>query len=363
MTIHIDDIVALTCDLIRFPSTADRPDQLQAVIDYAEQYLATIPNIYVSRSERNGKPALVATLHDTRTPTLILNAHLDVVAAEPQQWEPEVRDGRVYGRGSQDMKGSAAVLLRLFKSLAALEPRPNVGVQFVTDEEIGGMDGTERLANEGWHCAFFIAAEPTDLRICYSHKGGVPTEVVIPGAASHGSKPWEGRNPISVLREGLNRLNQRFPQPDAPTWITTVTPTEIHAGTGSRNQLPAEVRIAFDIRYIPGDTPEMIVETIRECFPGAEVTYRWTPPLNTDPDVPAVQHLAKVVRDVRGVEPEFFREHFGTDARFYGAVGIPAVCIGPTGAGLHQAVEWVDIDSLGQLYGVFERLSMTITAR
>jgi len=335
MTNHVDKIVTLTSDLIRFPSTANRPDQLAAVTDYAEQYLAAIPGLFIERSERNHKPALVATLHNTRSPALMLNAHLDVVAARAEQWEPHIRDGRIYGRGSQDMKGSAAVL-RLLKELAMLDPLPDVGVQFVSDEEIGGADGTARLVDEGWECNFFIAAEPTDLQICYAHKGGMKSELVIGGVAAHGSKPWEGLNPILGLNRGLSKLIERFPQPEAPAWVTTVTPTAIHAGSGSTNQLSPQVRLAFDIRFVPEDAPETIAAAIRDCFPDGKFTYMHTPPLNTVLDTPAVQHVAQIVAQVRGAEAAFFREHFCTDARFYGAAGMPAVCIGPIGAGLHS---------------------------
>lgn len=357
MNNHVDEIVALTSDLICFPSTADRPDQLAAVIEYAEQYLAAIPGLFIERSERNNKPAIVATLHNTHAPALLLNAHLDVVAARADQWEPHVRDGRIYGRGSQDMKGSGAVLLRLLKDLATLDPLPNVAVQFVSDEEIGGADGTARLVDEGWRCQFFIAAEPTDLQICYAHKGGMKSELVIAGVAAHGSKPWEGRNPVLALNRGLSKLIERFPQPEAPAWITTVTPTELHAGNGSTNQLPPALRLAFDIRYVPEDAPESIAAIIQTCFPDGEFSYTHTPPLDTAPALPAVQQLAQIVAQVCGADAAFFREHFCTDARFYGAAGMPAVCIGPIGAGLHGDKEWVNIASLGQLYDILWRLS------
>src|SRR5262245_44861086 len=112
-----DEIVDLTCDLIAIPSVAERPDQLQVVIDYVERYARAIPGVYVQRAESEGKPSLVATLRDTRSPAVILNAHLDVVPAHEEQYWPAVRDGRIYGRASQDMKGSGAVLMRLMKDL------------------------------------------------------------------------------------------------------------------------------------------------------------------------------------------------------------------------------------------------------
>lgn len=349
------ELIELTCDLVRFRSTADRPDQLAAVIDYTAHYLAAISGLHLHRSERDGKPAIVATLHETRAPALMLNAHLDVVPALEQQWTPAVDEDRIVGRGAQDMKGSAAVLLRLLKDLAARSERPDVGVQFVTDEEIGGADGTLRLVEEGWRCDFFIAAEPTDLNICYAHKGGIRIDVVASGEPVHSSRPWAGHNPLRTLARGLVKLERRFPEPSAPVWATTVTPTIMEAGTGARNQTPPEARLALDIRNVPEDQPAQIVAAVQACFPESRIEWRSTPALTTDPATPAIGRLAAIVAEVRGKPSELFREHFATDARHYGAAGIPAICIGPVGAGLHSDDEWVAISSLVQLHSVLDR--------
>lgn len=351
------ELIELTSDLIRFRSTADRHDQLDAVSEYVAAYLATIPGLFVHRSERGGKPALVATLHPTRAPALLLNAHLDVVYGLPEQFAPVVRAGRLYGRGAQDMKGSAAVLLRLLKDLAARDPRPDVGVQFVTDEEIGGVDGTGRLIEEGWRCEFLIVAEPTDLNICYEHKGGMRMDVVAVGVAAHGSRPWAGHNPLLTLANGVAELARRFPPPTEPVWATTITPTEFQAGAGSNNQIPPEARVNLDIRFAPHDEPTEIAAAVQACFPEATLHWMQTPPLSTDPATPAVQRLAAIVTQVRDQPAQLYREHFGTDARYYSAAGIPAVCLGPVGAGLHSDEEWVEIESLVQLYTVLERFS------
>src|SRR5206468_3658706 len=140
-----DELIQLTNQLIAIPSTAEQPEQLQAVIDYAERYAQAIPGVHIQRFEWAGKPSLMATLRDTKSPAVMLNAHLDVVPARPEQFQPEVRDGRIYGRASQDMKGSGAVLLRLMKDLAALPEPPDVGFMFVSDEEIGGENGSGEL--------------------------------------------------------------------------------------------------------------------------------------------------------------------------------------------------------------------------
>ncbi|MCG8348772.1 MAG: M20/M25/M40 family metallo-hydrolase [Chloroflexales bacterium] len=348
-----DELVVLTTDLIRFPSTADQPDQLIAAIGYAEAYLGSIPGLHVHRSEAVGKPAIVAALRPTHTPALMLNGHIDVVPARPDQFEPQVRNGRIYGRASQDMKSGVAVALRLFKALAALDPRPDVGLQIVSDEEIGGANGTGRLLKEGWRCGIFIALEPTDLRVCFTHKGGLWVEVTLPGAPAHGSRPWLGRNPILALNAGLEALSRRFPHPTEEAWITTATPTGVAAGGSASNQIPAQARLNLDIRHIPEDKPDAILSSIQECFPTAEVVFteRVAPMIN-DPATPIIRALADVAARVRGQPTEFFCEHFASDARYYSNSGMPAICFGPVGAGLHSDEEWVDIDSLVQLYTV-----------
>ena len=351
----LDELSALTCDLIAIPSIAERPDQLQAVIDYAERYARAVPGVYIHRGEWAGKPSLVATLRDTHAPAVLLNAHLDVVPARPEQFQPVVRDGRIYGRGSQDMKGSGAVLLRLLKDLAALDSPPDVGFMFVSDEEIGGADGTGILLEQGWRCDFFLAAEPTDMEICFEQKGAMWIEIHLRGKPAHGSRPWEGRNAMAALRDGLLAMERRFPTPDENAWRTTVVPTIVHGGEAS-NRLPESVVLTLDIRHIPEDQPDAIVAGLRECYPADEVRLlRRGPPLSTDPHDAGVQRLAACAAEALGRPTRFYREHFASDARFYSSVGIPAVCFGPVGAGLHSDEEWVDLASLGQLYDTLRR--------
>lgn len=348
-----DEVVAVTSDLIRFSSTDTQIAQIKAAMDYIAQYVDAIPNVYVDYSERNNKPAIVATLHNTRTPRIMLNGHLDVVPAKASQFEPVVLDGRIYGRASLDMKGSVAVLLHLLKAWAAHDSRPDVGIQFVSDEEIGGEDGTGRLLEEGWRCGCFIALEPTDLRICYEQKGILWIKVKLSGASAHGSTPWEGRNPLMILSAGLDTLQRRFPIPQREKWRTTVTPTYVKSDSRAINQIPSKVLLKLDIRYIPDDSPSHIMEAVQACFPGAEIAaLKTAPPLATSPDTPLVQELGEAVKRVTQQTPTLYREHYGSDARFYSAEGIPSVCFGPSGTGMHGEEEWVDIESLIQVYDV-----------
>jgi succinyl-diaminopimelate desuccinylase len=352
----LDELSALTCDLIAFESVDTRQDEITAAIDYVDRYARAIPGVHVERVESNGVPNLVVAFHETRNPAFVLNAHLDVVPGLPAQFHPEVRAGRIYGRGAQDMKGSAAVLMRLMRDLAELPERPDIAFQFVGDEEIGGLNGTRVLLEErGWRCGFFLVAEPTDLQICYAHKGALWLDVMIKGRPSHGSRPWDGTNPIHALSAGLAAVEQRYPTLDEAAWMTTVTPTKLVSGDAT-NRLPDSAKLTFDIRYIPEEDPQQILQVIQESFPGAQIGGRApAAPLYTDPDDVQVQQLAGRIAAVTGAQAGFYREHFSTDARFYSSAGIPAVCLGPIGAGLHSNEEWVDIASLGQTYDILRR--------
>jgi succinyl-diaminopimelate desuccinylase len=355
----LDDLLRLTSELIAIPSATDRPDQLQAVIDYAERYARTVPGAKLQRAESDGKPSLIVTLRDTRAPAVMLNAHLDVVAARPEQFRPVVRDGRIYGRGSQDMKGSGAVLLRLLRDLAALPEPPDVGFMFVSDEEIGGEHGTGYLAEQGWGCGFFLAAEPTDMQICYAQKGVLWIEASLSGKPAHGSRPWDGQNAIAALRDSLVALERRYPTPDKPAWMTTAVPTIVEGGT-THNRLPEKITLTLDVRHIPEERPEDILAALQECFRGGEVRLVLPafPPLATDPEDASVRRLAEHVAAVMGRPARLYREHFASDARYYSDRNIPSVCLGPVGAGLHSDDEWVDVESLVQLYEVLWRYSL-----
>jgi succinyl-diaminopimelate desuccinylase len=354
------DVLKMTIELCKYPSTLDHPDQLKAVIDYTVAQLKDLPRGTITHFNSNNKPAIVYSLRGNKHAKLILNAHLDVVPARTAQFEPFEKDGRLYCRGSQDMKGAAAILIRLAQELAQLPEPPDVNFQFVTDEEIGGMHGTNYILNEGFTCDFFITAEPTDLNICNLHKGASPIDVIVHGVPAHGSRPWLGRNPLHTLRDGLIALEKAYPTPDEEAFVTTCVPTIINGGNAG-NRIMEELVMHLDIRRVPNESSAEVLAKVSACFP-EHCTVKLMGDgvgLNTDQNDPAVQQLAAIVRRVTGLPGHFYREHFGTDARFYSSKGIPAVCCGPIGAGLHSDEEWVDIASLSQTYAVFKELSLT----
>jgi succinyl-diaminopimelate desuccinylase len=349
-------LIELTTSLVAIPSVSDDAVHRVAVIDFIEQFCRALPGVHVMRYDSNDFPSLVAAFDDVPAKSLILNGHVDVVPARPSQFEPAERDGKIYGRGAQDMKGAVAAMMVLLRDLAESGERPSVSWQFVTDEEIGGEDGVRYLLGQGYTADFFLAGEPTDLRIVNRAKGILWITITQEGEPAHGSRPWEGRNPVVPVSEGLQQLLQRYPIPAEPVWRTTVTPAAIHGGD-AHNRVPDSVQLKLDVRRIPDEVPEDILHVVHECFPDAEVQVRHCGSvLNTTPNHPEVAKLKQAIEAETGQPAEFYNEHFGSDARFYSEVGIPAVCFGPVGAGLHSHEEWVSIDSLETFHQILRRL-------
>lgn len=315
--------------------------------------------------EYEGYQSLIVSTRPGRRAPLILNGHVDVVTAHEAQFTPEVRDGgKLWGRGTYDMKGAVAVFVELLKKLAdvSVDERPHLQVQFVSDEEIGGHRGVERMVNEGFDTDLFLAGEPTDLDICNQAKGVLWLKLKIHGDPGHSARPWLCRNPLSALSRGLHQLYGRFPVPATPIWETTATVTGIDVGENAHNRVPDLATCKIDMRYVPQDDPQELIAFIRGTVPDSELEIiQLAPSMFTEPNHPKLVTARRIGEKVLGHEPQFFSEHFASDARYYSAKGTPALCWGPKGGGMHADDEHLDLESLEIYARVIDALVAEMT--
>lgn len=296
-----------------------------------------------------------------RAPTLMWNAHLDTVGINgmEQPFVPQVRQGRLYGRGAQDMKGSIAAMLAAVKALqeAQVSLEGDLLLTFVADEEFASL-GTEQVV-QTYHADAAIVAEPTDLELCLAHRGFAIFEVETFGRAAHGSRYQEGIDAILHMGHFLSELavleeelRQRPPHPlvGVPSLHTSL----IRGGT-EMSTYPAYCYLMLERRTNPGETlPQLegeIQALLERCaqrvthFQGRSRLTMHRPPF----EIPAQQPFAALVAEVlagqlgRPVVPK--GATFWTDAAILAEAGIPAVLLGPHGQGLHGAEEWVDLES------------------
>jgi succinyl-diaminopimelate desuccinylase len=357
--LDLDWFLEVAGELLAIPSTADRPDQLHRALEYVLDFVG--PGFVVRRFESGGKPS--ALVYPERvvgagdvTFDIILNAHLDVVPAETDGFQPR-RDGdRLYARGAQDMKVSALAEALVFRELAATLSRP-VALQLVTDEELGGRNGTRYQLEQGVRGRFVIIGETSGLRIVTESKGMLGVTLRAEGRGAHSAYQWLGHNALVALMRSVERLLARYPVATREEWRTTVNLARVHSPNQARNQIPAQAEAWLDIRFPPEDrdlagrTSEEVAAYLQEfCEPGvsAEVL-DLDAPHHTDPDRPEVARLAAAARD-QGFEPDFLRKHGAGDGRFYGALGIAAVAFGVGGQGQHGPGEYAEVGTIGPYY-------------
>src|ERR1700750_3044861 len=176
------------CELLAIPSTSERPAELRRALDYVLDF--TGPGFTVERFESGGKPsALVYPGTERQDFHVILNAHLDVVPAPPDQFRPR-RDGdRLFARGAQDMKVTGLLAAQVFRELAPSLPCP-VALQLVTDEETGGRDGTWHQLDHGVRGRFVIVGETSGLRIVNESKGMLVVRLLAVGRGAQPRSQW-----------------------------------------------------------------------------------------------------------------------------------------------------------------------------
>src|SRR5689334_12146236 len=240
------------CELLAIPSTSERPAELRRALDYVLDF--TGPGFTVERFESGGKPsALVYPGTQRRDFHVILNAHLDVVPAPAAQFRPH-RDGdRLFARGAQDMKLSGLLAAQVFREHAARLPYP-LALQLVTDEEVGGRDGTRHQLEHGVRGRFVIVGETSGLDVVNESKGMLVVRLLAAGRNAHAAYPWLGDNALVKLQASVASLLARYPVPAAEAWRTTVTLARVRTRNQARNQVPADAEALLDIRFPAADT-------------------------------------------------------------------------------------------------------------
>ena len=302
-----------------------------------------------------GRPSVVAVARGSGGgASLMLNAHMDTVGVEGMErpFEPEVRDGRMYGRGAYDMKGSLAACMMAARRLAAEDLAGDVIVTAVADEEYASIGVQSVLASRRADAA--IVTEPTGLRVCVAHKGFVWAEIETEGRAAHGSRPAEGVDAITRMAPALARLAELQSALDAEPGHELVGPGSVHAslieGGQELSSYPARCRLALERRTAPGESAD---EFRRECeamiegIDGARLEMGLVrPPFAVDPDADVVQAVSRAAAAVTGKSAEIYGETYWMDAALTQAAGIPTVVFGPDGWGAHAVDEWVDLASV-----------------
>ncbi|HTR75057.1 MAG TPA: M20/M25/M40 family metallo-hydrolase [Solirubrobacterales bacterium] len=342
------ELLSLAKRLIAYESCDER--SIVECAGFVEAWLEA-RDIEVAREEIHGLPVLKAEVGPEEAPTIVLEGHIDVVPAHPEQFEPRVEGDRLYGRGAYDMKGAIAAMMVVTAALRD-QDRVRVRLGIVGDEESEeaeeGDRGCDRLVAGGFVGDFAITGEPTDLHIGVEAKGVLWLRLEVDGTAAHGATPWLGDNAVlkavDVFRsiESLPFARQSSELFDRPS----INLGRIWGGD-ALNKVPDTCVIDVDIRYLPGQDPDALLEQVR-AMPGVSATaLLMRPPATVDRASPFVQGLREAAaRQASDGETMSVGRDGASDVVSFLRAGVPAVEFGPVGAGHHGPEEWVSIPSL-----------------
>ena len=292
-----------------------------------------------------GRPSVVGILWgsgDGRS--LMLNAHMDTVGAGGMSdpFSPRVTDGRVYGRGAYDMKASLAAIMLTARHARNMKLRGDLIITAVADEEVASL-GTVAVL-ESYGADFGIVTEPTELRLCLAHKGFAWLEVETVGVAAHGSRADLGKDAIAAMGPVLTRLqgleNSLRARPRHPLLGTGSIHASLIDGGQEMSTYPSRCVLKIERRTVPGEDISGEIEGARVFLerPASEVAHGH----------PLALALAQAAGD-----PVIIGVSYWMDMALLNAAGIPCVAYGPTGAGEHADVEWVDIASVEKCVEVY----------
>ena len=305
-----------------------------------------------------GRANAIGELGKPGAPCLVLCAHLDTVSTAGMTippFEPAERDGRVYGRGSYDMKGSAAAILSAAAALAAQDLPGRVMLALVADEEYASIGAQHFVKNHSADAC--VLTEPSEGRLVLAHKGFVWAEITARGRAAHGSR-WDlGVSAIAKMAPIISALEEFDREVLRRRVHPLVGPASQHSsvirGGSGLSTYAEECVLQVERRMLPGETAEQVREELAEIVAksgsAAEVKVLLTqPPLTCDRSAAISRCVRRAAAKVTGAEPEEIGVAYWMDAALFAAAGIPTVNYGPGGAGAHEAVEWVDLDSVVQ---------------
>ncbi|QKQ98591.1 M20/M25/M40 family metallo-hydrolase [Candidatus Nanohaloarchaea archaeon] len=333
------NIEEMTEELVKLRTVEGNLGEIEKGLQLVEKELPE--DFDIQRFEEEGEKSLLATRGE---PQILLHGHIDVVDAKDSLFRPERRNGRIYGRGTADMKSGIACIIEAAQKVEA----ENLGILITSDEERGGFNGTGHVTEEtGIEPELVISAEPDDSghfpSIVTEQKGVLQLELKASGENAHASKPDRGENAAEKLLKKYMEFRSGFNH--EAEFGTTINLGNISA-EGPVNQIPDKASLQVDIRYSNQYPKEEVLRDLEEMGGLEYEVLAEAPMLETSEENSGAQALKTSAEEVSGETVDFRRENFASDMRFFTEKGVPAVCFGPEGYNLHAEDEYVEVESL-----------------
>jgi len=310
-----------------------------------------------------GRPNCVARVGSSG-PTLVLCGHLDVVgtAGMDRAFDPRVEGDRMYGRGTYDMKGGVAACMAVAAALAREKVAGTLMLALVADEEYASIGADAFVARHPADAC--ILTEPSEGDLVLAHKGFLWADVITHGRAAHGSR-WDlGDSAVTRMGRVIMALDRLDHEVLRRRTHPLVGPASMHCamvqgGVGLTTYAP-ECTLRIERRTLPGETSAGALAEIERAVHEADASATVTGGLSRTPmecarDAPIAQAVRAAAGEILGHSPKETGVAYWMDASIFHDAGIPVVDFGPTGAGAHETVEWVSLESVVTTARVLEK--------
>ena len=369
----MSDTLDLACQLVRCQSVTPEDAGCQAIMverlraagfDIEPLPFGEVQNIWARRG--------------SATPLLAFAGHTDVVPPGPAKawasdpFEPEIRDGMLYGRGAADMKGSLAAMVTACEAFVSAHPDHggSLALLITSDEEGPAVNGTvkviDTLEARGEKIDYCLVGEPSSVKRLgdtakNGRRGSLNATLRILGKQGHVAYPDLSKNPVHAFAPMMARLcAETWDQGNSFFPPTSFQISNINGGTGAENVIPGELEVKFNFRF----STELTLETIQSRVAtlldqgGFEYEIEWRlsgAPFLT-PAGTLVDAVQSTVREITGLETELSTTGGTSDGRFIAPTGAQVVELGPLNRTIHQANECVSVDDLDTLSAIYRRL-------
>jgi succinyl-diaminopimelate desuccinylase len=380
----MSDVLDLTCDLIRRRSVTPSDAGCQALIAERLQRAGfTIEHLRYSEVDN-----LWATHRGSTAPgpTLMFLGHTDVVPSGPESawqsppFEPTLKNGRLYGRGAADMKGSVAAMVVALEQFVSAHPQHGgrVGLLLTSDEEGVAIDGVRKVIEHfrahDERIDYCVVGEPSakealgDL-IRVGRRGSLSAKLTVRGIQGHVAYPEKALNPIHAFAPALAELAaERWDNGNADFPPTSMQVSNLNAGTGANNVIPGTLTALFNFRYSTAsraDDLQARSEAILRKY-GLDFEIDWQlsgQPFLTPPGGKLRDTVVAVCRDLCQRDPEQSTGGGTSDGRFIALLGTEVVEIGPVNASIHKVDECVAVAELDQLPAIYQAVCERMLTR
>lgn len=344
--------------LIQFESTAKNSRGRSACARWIAKELKRTTQGHGVRVEtvtHNGVQSVLAARGTWKKPDVLLNAHYDVVPGKPTQFKPQ-RDGdRLFGRGAADMKGGVASLMLAFSETIRTQPDLSIGIMITGDEEIGGQNGAEWLAKEGWKPKMLINFDGGyGEELTHAEKGILYFTMRAKGKTALPTYPWEAINAFDIIVNAYTKLREVFPQAHRASrennWHTTWTVTNARAQSSKGENIVDEATVEIGVHFVEDVTPKALLKRIQGLLPEVKITGDFfAPRVWMRADHPEMKRFQKIYTTELGHTPRIRGENGSSDARFFTHLNIPIIITKPKGGNPELDNEWVSLTSVEKL--------------